>query len=89
VSSIVVDKFQNLGLNMNNDLRIKLGQPTQLRDKLSEVAILLSQRPDIGAQAEYVDVSYPARPAMMPKGADSTADVKASASRPVAGGATM
>ena len=69
VGSIRVDKMSNLGLNMTNHLSIRLGQPTGLADKLTLVAGLLSQRPDIAAQAAYLDVSYPARPAMMPKNA--------------------
>jgi cell division septal protein FtsQ len=69
IASIQVDNLSNLGLNMSNNLRIKLGQPTGLTDKLTLVADLMSERPDIVAKAAYIDVSYPARPAMMPKDA--------------------
>ena len=73
VASIQVDKSLNLGLNMDNHLRIKLGQSTQLTEKLALVNSLLSQRPEIAAEARYIDVSFPARPAMMPKSADAGA----------------
>ena len=69
VVSIDVDKFGDVGFKMASNLRIRLGQPTQLGDKLSLVSSLLAQHPEIVAQAQYIDVSYIQRPAMMPKAA--------------------
>jgi D-alanine-D-alanine ligase len=86
LKSISVDKSENLGLNMSNNYRFRLGQSTQLGDKLALIAQLIAQNPQMVANAKYIDVSYPSRPALMPKSATTAApdDSKGAKGKPAA-----
>ena len=69
VQAIQVDALRNATLSLPDNLSIKLGQPIEINDKLALANTLMQQHPDIARQAAYIDVTYPARPAMMPRGA--------------------
>ncbi len=71
VHVILIDNSQNLCLNMNNILRVKLGQATDLSEKLALIDTILNQHPELSQEAQYIDVSYPARPAWKPKNVDA------------------
>ncbi len=85
VHTVRLDSLRNATLVLSNNLLIKLGQPIQIAPKLALANTLMQQHPDVAAQADYIDVSYPERPAMLPKGtvvkpaAPSAADTAQSA----------
>ena len=63
---VSVDAYLNVCLNMEA-FRIRLGQPTQLREKLAVARDLLDARPAIVKVGEYLDVSSPNCPAWKPR----------------------
>ena len=69
VSAVQIDKLRNVTLLLPDNLSIKLGQPIEISSKLALANTLMQQHPDIAQQAAYIDVSYPARPAMLPRSA--------------------
>lgn len=63
---VSVDAYLNVCLNMEA-FRIRLGQPTRLREKLAVARDLVDARPVIVEAGEYLDVSSPNCPAWKPR----------------------
>jgi len=67
IREFTVDQNANLCLNMSNNLQIRLGQPDELSQKLSLAAAALSSDQDLLERAQYLDLTYPQRPAWKPR----------------------
>lgn len=63
VRKITVDQNNDLCLNVQDGLLIRLGQPLHLEDKLDKARQTIELVPDL----EYVDVTCPEAPAFKPK----------------------
>ena len=66
VGKITVDRNNDLCLNVQGGLLIRLGQPQQLQDKLNKAQRTIQLVPDL----EYIDVTCPGAPALKPKQTD-------------------
>lgn len=63
VGKITVDPNNDLCLNVQGGILIRLGQPQQLQDKLEKAQRTIQLVPDL----EYIDVTCPGAPALKPK----------------------
>lgn len=70
IREITVDQNANLCLNMTNNLQIRLGQPSQLEQKLALAATALESDATLAQRAAYLDFTDPDRPAWKPRSAD-------------------
>lgn len=59
VSKISVDRAGDMCLNMGSGLQVKLGEPAELREKISKLHEALLCKPSLAEDAAYINLSCP------------------------------
>ena len=72
IAKISIDPSSNMCLNMESGLWVKLGPPLDLNDKFKVLKDVLTHKPEIAAQALYVDMRCVTAPAWKSKDASPT-----------------
>jgi len=67
VSGISIDRLGDMCLNMCGGMRVKLGQPDSLAEKIAVVRSALNCKPSLSREAEYLDVTCPKFPVYRPR----------------------
>lgn len=64
ISKVVVDRNDELCLNIHDGFIVKIGRPTDLDQKISIASQVIRQIPDFAKNGEYIDVTVPEVPAV-------------------------
>jgi cell division septal protein FtsQ len=72
IAKISIDPGSNMCLNMESGLWVKLGPPLELDDKFKVLKDVLAHKPEIAAQALYVDMRCVSAPAWKSREASPT-----------------
>ncbi len=67
VAGISIDRMGDMCLNMCGGLRVKLGQPDSLGEKIAVLRSALICKPALAQEAVYIDVTCPKFPVYRPK----------------------
>lgn len=67
VAGISIDRMGDMCLNMCGGLRVKLGQPDSLGEKIAVLRSALICKPALAREALYIDVTCPKFPVYRPK----------------------
>ena len=67
ITKISVDRAGNVCLNIGSDFYVKLGQPVEIREKMTKLSDILAAQPEIGERVEYINVSCYQAPALKMK----------------------
>ncbi|MDH7602001.1 MAG: FtsQ-type POTRA domain-containing protein [Armatimonadota bacterium] len=67
VAEISIDRLGDMCLNMCSGLRVKLGQPDGLGEKIAVLRSALTCKPALAYEAQYIDVTCPKFPVYRPK----------------------
>ena len=67
IGKIQIDQLGNMCLNMRDNLRVSLGDSTNLRWKMSYVRRLYETNPNVARDLPVIDISCPAQPVCAPR----------------------
>jgi cell division protein FtsQ len=69
ITKISVDRAANVCLNMGSGFYVKLGQPVEIQEKMTELSRILAAQPEIGNKVEYINMGCYQAPAIKLKSA--------------------